>query len=282
MAKHLHEVGQTPLRVHRSTLTRAAKEVSKKRGLNLRAVRGKPPKRLNTFTKEKRLRFSKLNEHRSWNNVLFTDRCRFYFRYPGCKVHPVQWIEDEEEREATKINHPMCINLYAGISRYGATACHLVAGTSKMKTQHVNNRKEEARNITNDEYEEVLKKTFLPEGTRIFTTQGFGSWVLQQDNDPTHKKAISVIDEWNAGHHSSISLLEGYPANSPDLNPIENVWGYVQTKVDQLGCNTIDEFQVAVINEIRNLPKQMLRNLIASMRKRLRLCISRNGGKTGY
>lgn len=223
-----------------------------------------------------------MNERRNFNNVLFIDRCKFYFRYPGCKVHSVQWIEDEEEREATRVNHPMCINLYAGICKYGATACHLVAGTSKMKSQHVNKKNQEARNITNSEYEEVLTNTLLPEGTRLFTTQGFGSWVLQQDNDPTHRIASGVIDKWNVKHHSSISLLEGYPSNSPEFNPIENVWGYVQTRVDMLGCKAIDEFQVAVINEIKHLPKKMLRNLIASMKKRLMLCKSRKGGKTGY
>ena len=136
---------------------------------------------------------------------------------------------------------------YAGICRHGATACHPVAGTSKLTSAHVTNNKQKAKNITSSEYAEVLTKTFLPEGTRIFGTQGIGSWVLQQDNDPTHKIAGAIIHDWNTKHGSSISLLGGYPTNSPDFNPIENVWGYVQSKVDQLGCKTIEVFQEAVM-----------------------------------
>ena len=282
VAKHLHKEGWTATCVHRTTIARLAKEKAKLAGGRLRAVRGKRPKRLSNKTKSTRLQFCKDNRSRNWGNVLFTDRCKFYFKYPGCKVQVVQWIEDEDEREVTRVNNPKCINLYAGICKYGATACHPVAGTSKLTSQHLNTRNQEARNITSSEYDEVLRKTLLPEGSRIFSTHGIGSWVFQQDNDPTHRIARHVIADWNAKHASSISLLEGYPPNSPDFNPIENVWGYVQARVDELGCQTIDEFQTAVLAEIKNLPKTMLRNLIASMKARLSLCMSRNGGKSGY
>lgn len=286
VAERLHDEGRTPTCVHRTTVVRAAKEQSRKRGRCLKALRGKPRKLLNMRTKELRLKYCNDNKNRNWRIVLFSDRCRFLFRYPGCAVRPVTWVEEGneegDEREAATVNHPKCVNLYAGICRYGVTACHLVAGTSKSKSHHYNCKNEEAKNITSSEYAEVLKNTLLPWGTKIFGMQGISSWFLQQDNDPTHRVASAIIKEWNARHGSSVRLFEGHPPNSPDFNPIENVWGYVQAKVNEMGCKTFEAFQDAVLFHIRNVPPQMLRNLIASMPKRMEACKLRHGGKSGY
>jgi hypothetical protein len=162
------------------------------------------------------------------------------------------------------------------------TAGHVVAGTSQHKTPYKNKEGKPARNITQDEYPTVLKSTLLPEATRIFTTQGVGRFVFQQDNDPTHPVAIPTIAEWNSSHGSSIEVLSNWPPSSPDLSPIENVWGYVQAKVDALGCKTFKEFKQAVMDGFKTLPKSMLNNLFKSMPKRLANVIEGDGEKTGY
>ena len=44
--------------------------------------------------------------------------------------------------------------------------------------------------------------------------------IWQQDNATAH--TAKVVKTWLA---ANVKLLEDWPANSPDLSPIENLWG---------------------------------------------------------
>lgn len=282
VGKQLYTAGYTSKPADRRTVTRTAVKLAKARGVKIRALRGKPRKGLTAATKEKRLRFCQSNLKRSWGNVMFTDRKKFPFSYPGVKVQAVSWVEEGAQREAHTVNHAQVVNLYAGISRHGVSKLHIVAGTSKHKTQYKNQKGVGAKNITTQEYHDVVKATFMPEGRRMFSTQGLATWVLQQDNDPTHKAALPVVKQWNAQHASSVSVLQPWPPNSPDLNPIENFWSYLQAKLDARGCTTFEQFSAAVHIEAKAVPTDYFAKLVESMPKRLAKCIELGGGKTKY
>lgn len=81
---------------------------------------------------------------------------------------------------------------------------------------------------------------------------------------------------------TSVQLLPNWPPSSPDLNIIENVWAYVQEKVDARGCETFDQFKQAVINEIQAVPKEYIAKLYQSLPKRMANVMENNGGKTKY
>ena len=281
-AREVHAAGLTPRLVHRTTVSRAAHRMARERGERVDVLTGKPRKKLSDATVQKRLAFCTANLGRNWDNVMFTDRKKFPFSYPGVKVQPVTWALRGKKREAPSVNHALVVNVYAGITRHGVTDFHVVAGTSKQQSTYKNKKGQGARNITAAEYGNVVKATLLPEGRRMFSCQGVSTWILQQDNDPTHKAAIPVVAEWNAQHGSSISLLKNWPPSSPDLSPIENFWGYLERKMDAKGCLTFEEFKAALYQEAKATPSDVFSNLVGSMKKRMADCIRRGGEKTSH
>ena len=267
---------------HRTTVARAAKKVAKLEGAPIRAVRGLPAKEINAPTKGKRMQFASRNLKRYWDRVMFTDRSKFHFSYPGVSVKPTKWVRKGEKSVAFKVNHAQVVNIYAGITKWGVTKCHIVAGTSKHKSTYLNKKGQGSKNITSSEYRDVLKHTLLPEGTRLFGGQGVGTWYLQQDNDPTHSVAAQEVKEWNARKGAGVQLLPSWPPNSPDLSPIENFWGWVKAKMNKKGCKNFDEFQHELMAVMKLVPKRILTAYFKSMKSRLVETMQLEGGKTSY
>ena len=232
VAKALHTQGLVSHTLHKSTVIRHARRVANAQGKKLLVRRGPPPKGMTQSTKLKRLQFAKANLSTPWKQVMFTDRKRFALKYPGSRVHMCRWeLHGQNSQQVAAVyqpNKPQFVSIYAGITPCGMTKKHVVAGTSCSKTVFANKKGQLAKNITQAEYKHVLSKTLLPEGRKLFSHVGVSSFIFQQDNDPAHKVASSVIKDWNQKNASSIQLLKNWPPNSPDLNIIENVWAWIQ------------------------------------------------------
>jgi DNA-binding transcriptional ArsR family regulator len=283
VAVKLHCEGHTNKVVDPTTLSRRIHAQAWADGDPIVAKRGKPQKELTQKNKGKRLQFCHANKRRNWGLVMFTDRKKFHFSYPGSVVRQVEWVRRGEQRVASRPNHPQVVNMYAGIAKWGVTKPHLVTGTSKMTTNFKNQKGQDSRNITSAEYRAVLSKTLLPEGRRIFAQNGISGWLLQQDGDPTHQRAArEALGEWNNRHKGTVELLKDWPPNSPDLSPIENAWAYVQAKVEAAGCKSFDDFKATLEKEWRELDMKYLKSLIDSLPRRLKECVEKEGRKTHY
>jgi hypothetical protein len=191
-------------------------------------------------------------------------------------------VQKGHQASGQGVQPPMALNVYAALTPKGITAVHVVAGTSKHSSPFTTKQGTPARNITAAEYQHVLTKTLLPEGTRLMGGALGSAWTFQQDNDPTHKAAPQVVQAYNRAHGTSIQVLANWPPNSPDLNPIENVWSYVQRKVHASGCSTFEQFKQAVLYELASVPQQHISNLYTSMHKRVTAVISQGGDRTGF
>lgn len=102
---------------------------------------------------------------------------------------------------------------------------------------------------------------------------------FQQDNASVHSSKVTKTYLQRSG----INVMN-WPAVSPDLNPIENVWGILVREIydDGKQYNTVDELEVAIRNSWRTISTQTLQNLSQSMPNRIFQVINRNGGATDY
>src|SRR3954470_22401281 len=97
-------------------------------------------------------------------------------------------------------------------------------------------------------------------------------WRFQQDNDP--KYTSHVTEKFL---QDNVPEVIDWPSNSPDLNPIENLWNIVKTNVERRRPKNLDNLNRFMIEEWKDIPDSVIKNLIGSMRKRCEAVIERNG-----
>lgn len=131
--------------------------------------------------------------------------------------------------------------------------------------------------LRSEQYKRVLETVLLPYMDSLASTRS--SYTFMQDGAPCHT-ARSVNDFFIS---KNINVLP-WPGNSPDLNPIENCWAFLKSKVYSRS-NTSMEILKNNIEDIWNNDaeiKTMIKNCIESMPDRIKAVIKAKGGPTKY
>ena len=104
-------------------------------------------------------------------------------------------------------------------------------------------------------------------------------WTFMQDGASIHRAKHSM----QFLKQKKVSILE-WPANSPDLNPIENLWGILTRAVFANGrqFRTKDELKVEILKQWDLISAETLTKLTKSMPNRIIDVISRKGSNTDY
>lgn len=122
-------------------------------------------------------------------------------------------------------------------------------------------------------YVDILSRNLLP----FVREMGLSKFIFQQDNDPKHtsRAARHFFDENN------IELLP-WPAQSPDMNPIENLWGYMKPRVAAKRPETIEELKAAIQACWNELTPEICKKYALSFRKRTLALYNAKGKHTKY
>lgn len=156
------------------------------------------------------------------------------------------------------------------MSVHGKSSLYCVSGTTglKKKYERKNPRRGQSlllNGVGSEEFCEKFEEGMLPEARQLFAAAGAGEPTFLLDNAPAHAKGGTP--EFLAA--KGVSVLPHWPPNSPDLNPIENVWGTIKPQVYRQEYYTLEQLKAVVLREWAALPLPMLRNLMLSMPKRV-------------
>ena len=82
----------------------------------------------------------------------------------------------------------------------------------------------------------------------------------------------------------SQQVVMDWPAKSPDMNCIENMWGELVRRVYSQGrqFDTVDDLREALMYEWEKIDLPVVQNLIASMPRRVVELMVQRGGVTKY
>ncbi len=106
-------------------------------------------------------------------------------------------------------------------------------------------------------YQDILEHFMLPSADKLY---GDADFIFQQDLAPAH--TAKGTKSWFNDH--GVTVLD-WPAKSPDLNPIENIWGIVKRKMRDTRSNNADELKATVKETWASIPPQQCHKLITSM-----------------
>lgn len=237
------------------------RRVLREHNFNGRVARKKP------FISQKnlksRLKFAKEHVNRQpsfWNDVIFADESKFnIFGSDG-----MQYVWRQPNTELTNKNLKPTVKHGGGSVM--VWACMAASGVGNLVFIEGIMDKHMYLKILQDNLVQSAEKLGINETFRFY-----------QDNDPKHKSAIvQAWMTWSCPH------VVNPPAQSPDLNVIENLWAILDLAIRKRSISNRNELKTALLEEWAKIPKETTEKLVSSMENRLKDVIKQKGGHTKY
>lgn len=242
---------------------RTVRKELRKMGFDNRVAAKKPF--LNRRHRAARLAFARAHRHwtvQDWERVIWTDESSFELGKQTRQVRVWRRVHEKFESECLAATH-----------KSGRTSLMVWgAFTSKSKSKLILMKpgRRSAADFIEDVYDAELEDYYFS-----ITPD---TPVLMEDGAPIHRARVSA----NWRELRGMVRLQ-WPAQSPDLNPIENLWHMckvsVQRKVLQHNKDELWEDVLATWNE---LSQEKLRQLVETMPERIKAVIKAKGGSTRW
>jgi transposase len=183
-----------------------------------------------------------------WSHYIFTDEKRFRLYAMPNRKNDIVWAYDKSQVPGYEVQQGgPSLFVWAGMSVHGVTPLRVIPGTMKAPT-----------------YQTILQSTLLPAAQEWFPD---GHWVLQRDGATPHVAKSTTA--WLQQNGIQYIPADDWPPNSPDLNPMENVWAWTQSQLQGRKISTSEGLCRALAQIWKHVPKSMLLSLVHSMPDRL-------------
>ena len=208
------------------------------------------------MNKKKRLIWcqEQLRAKEQFADVIFTDECTVQLEQHS-RLCFRKRLQPRLLKQRAK--HPVKVHIWGGISARGAT--NIIMFTGIMDAERLST---------------VLEAGLLPFLRSHYPT----GHRLQQDNDPKH--ASRLIEDFFEQH--GINWWPT-PPESPDLNPIENIWGSLKQYLRNVHkpCN-LGQLRDGIQRFWETLIPEICARYISHLNKVIPKVIENNGGPSGY
>ena len=257
IAEYTHALNEKGLDISRATVHRRMGDLN-----YLSRVPNKKPL-LNKKQRLRRMKWAKIYQKMDtnfWNRIVFSDECSFTL--PMSKNGKV-WRKQSEEYSPKcirrTVKHPASVMVWGCMTSHGLGRLKFVEGI-----------------INSVKYQEILDDSLI---SSLHLITGEKSPIFQQDLAPPHN--FKSTKEWLSARN--IDVLE-WPANSPDLNPIENIWKDIKflIKKQTVLPKTKEELRKSIVALWENYPSEKCQNLIFSLQRRCAAVIASKGYATKY
>jgi transposase len=233
-------------------------------GLKARIPRKKPF--LNVAQRRKRVMWAKQHmawTPEQWGRVMFSDETRISI-FGSDGVHYIRRRKGEEnlpQCTTPTMKHPLSIMVWGCMSGEGVGRLQVCNGMINARMY----------------IDDILEKKVLQSATDMFGGD-HRDFIFQQDGAPCH--TAKICTKWFDDHN--VNVLD-WPGNSPDLNPIENLWARLKRLVSAKRPSNKAQLTEAVISSwFHTITLNELKALVNSMPRRCQAVIKCRGYPSKY
>ncbi|CAK9809123.1 Transposable element Tcb2 transposase [Anthophora quadrimaculata] len=125
-----------------------------------------------------------------------------------------------------------------------------------------------------EKYIDILRNNLSESAKKLCLNR---TYYFQQDNVPKH--TAKKTKEWLL-YNVPKQLIT--PPQSPDINPIENLWHLLNIEIRKRKISNKTDLQRIILQEWPKISKEITKKLVESMPKRLQAIIDAKGMHTKY